>query len=413
MSDTDQFIKKFYKSWLEAKSRLESGSQVQAERAHTTLMELSRYALLERRGLVEDGQAIERFLENFSRQSSQEKNRQLAESLNAFMKAYPSDELRSFVFDLTQTKRNYALKLDNKVKAVEKKLKSRLSLPFSKLASITELSTWGIGIAAGIFFGWYAKNFIDPQKPQQADMPLSDKDKIQKVERLDSAARHSLSLMVHPSLSREFNATVYVNNYTEYLEDVVSASANDLRPSILDKWSTNLPYFSDIAGMQDRYNEQMKDTMNAEFVQNWLSDKFDCLKGEPTEVQLQSIDDIIDREIAYVQDSITYKKDDYCATPFETLMNKQGDCEDFAVLKAEACRYVGIAEENIGLALVTEHMFMVAKTSAVKGPQDWVVLNNDGAGYIQPLGDTEYKSDTITVVQNNKPVVSAVKPIGL
>ncbi len=65
----------------------------------------------------------------------------------------------------------------------------------------------------------------------------------------------------------------------------------------------------------------------------------------------------------YINNTIEYKKDkdfygamDYFATPYETIVNKKGDCEDHAILKQFALKHLGFPEKNMRIAYHTKHV---------------------------------------------------------
>ncbi|TNE27192.1 MAG: hypothetical protein EP349_09550 [Alphaproteobacteria bacterium] len=109
---------------------------------------------------------------------------------------------------------------------------------------------------------------------------------------------------------------------------------------IADKWYAAL----------GRYEMLMDDRDNRAFMQQWLR-SLNHLRGKSIAEQATEVDAIVDRLIEYTPDPALYGKRDYFASPIETLWHKKGDCDDFAILKYFALRYLGVPDE---------HMYVVA-----------------------------------------------------
>ena len=81
----------------------------------------------------------------------------------------------------------------------------------------------------------------------------------------------------------------------------------------------------------------------------------------------------------WIADPILWKRDDYWATPFETITIHGGDCEDLAIAKYWILRMMGIPDENLGLAYVRNaqnmrHMVLLYMYSSED--EDAVVLDS-------------------------------------
>ena len=59
--------------------------------------------------------------------------------------------------------------------------------------------------------------------------------------------------------------------------------------------------------------------------------------------------------IPWIADPDLWKREDYWATPFETLTTFGGDCEDIAIGKYAMLRLLGIPDEALGFAYVETH----------------------------------------------------------
>lgn len=68
--------------------------------------------------------------------------------------------------------------------------------------------------------------------------------------------------------------------------------------------------------------------------------------------------------IPWIADPDIWKREDYWATPFETLATFGGDCEDIAIAKYAMLILLGIPDENMGFAYVVnqdqkKHMVLI------------------------------------------------------
>lgn len=63
--------------------------------------------------------------------------------------------------------------------------------------------------------------------------------------------------------------------------------------------------------------------------------------------QLQAVNDKINRQVRFTDDSALWQRRDYWATPVETLAKGAGDCEDFALAKYFTLLQLGIPEEKL------------------------------------------------------------------
>ena len=93
--------------------------------------------------------------------------------------------------------------------------------------------------------------------------------------------------------------------------------------------------------------------LGVERVNDWL----DFLKRSEHQSEWQKItlvNDFFNQAISYQTDHQLWHKEDYWATPIETLAQGAGDCEDFAIAKYFSLRALGVAEEKIRLTYVRQ-----------------------------------------------------------
>ena len=129
---------------------------------------------------------------------------------------------------------------------------------------------------------------------------------------------------------------------------------------------------------------------------------------KPVMEKLELTNDFLNN-IPWIADSDLWKREDYWATPFETLTTFGGDCEDMAIGKYAMLRLMGIPDDALGYAYVEtrekeRHMVLVYKENDKsplyvldnqnpnvltgperRDPQAIYVFQNDGKLYI--IGD--------------------------
>ena len=122
--------------------------------------------------------------------------------------------------------------------------------------------------------------------------------------------------------------------------------------------------------------------------------------NEPVEDQLEIVNDYMNG-LTWIADSDLWKKEDYWATPFETLTTFGGDCEDIAISKYTVLRLMGIADDKLGFAYVFNaqnepHMVLVYKPSPDK---DSLILDNQHADVVPAKQRTDLVA--VYVFQND------------
>lgn len=97
------------------------------------------------------------------------------------------------------------------------------------------------------------------------------------------------------------------------------------------------------------------------------------------EGKVNAVNNFFNKRIAYMEDIQAWGKQDYWATPLETLNKGAGDCEDFAIAKYFALEQLGVPQSSMKITYVkstkfTEaHMVLLASKHEGGSP---VVLDN-------------------------------------
>ena len=86
-------------------------------------------------------------------------------------------------------------------------------------------------------------------------------------------------------------------------------------------------------------------------LKNWLG-VMQTAKTKSDEVRLRQVNDFINQHIQFEDDISVWQKNDYWATPLETIGQGRGDCEDFAIIKYVALREAGIPTSKLRLVYV-------------------------------------------------------------
>lgn len=97
---------------------------------------------------------------------------------------------------------------------------------------------------------------------------------------------------------------------------------------------------------EQRYGLPGRHAINA-----WQQLQQDCATLPVTQ-QLDRVNTFFNQRIRYVDDRLTWKQNDYWATPLETLGLGQGDCEDFSFAKYVTLHLIGIPVEKLRLTYV-------------------------------------------------------------
>jgi predicted transglutaminase-like cysteine proteinase len=94
--------------------------------------------------------------------------------------------------------------------------------------------------------------------------------------------------------------------------------------------------------------------------------------------KLEKVNDFFN-QVAFIDDVLLWKEEDYWATPVEFLVQNGGDCEDFSIAKYFTLKKMGIAEDKLNLtyvkalALNQAHMVVTYYATADAEP---LVLDN-------------------------------------
>lgn len=102
-------------------------------------------------------------------------------------------------------------------------------------------------------------------------------------------------------------------------------------------------------------------------------------RGLSFEGKVNAVNNFFNKRIAYMEDTQAWGKEDYWATPLETLKKGAGDCEDFAIAKYFALEQLGVPQGAMKITYVKStqfsepHMVLLASKNEGGSP---VVLDN-------------------------------------
>jgi predicted transglutaminase-like cysteine proteinase len=108
-----------------------------------------------------------------------------------------------------------------------------------------------------------------------------------------------------------------------------------------------------------------------------IMDMVAAYHDKPVMEKLKLTNDFLNN-IPWIADPDIWKREDYWATPFETLTTFGGDCEDIAIAKYVMLRLFGIPDGSLGFAYVEtsageRHMVLVFNEN---DESPWYVLDN-------------------------------------
>lgn len=76
------------------------------------------------------------------------------------------------------------------------------------------------------------------------------------------------------------------------------------------------------------------------------------LQGVSEEKKLAGINQFINDALPFVSDEKHWRQVDYWATPFESLVSRGGDCEDYVIAKYYSLRQLGVDTEKLRITYV-------------------------------------------------------------
>lgn len=101
---------------------------------------------------------------------------------------------------------------------------------------------------------------------------------------------------------------------------------------------------------QQRYGAR-----GAQVMTQW-SELFTSTKGMGPDELLKTVNDFVNRRVAFQEDTAIWGANDYWATPLETLGRGAGDCEDYAIAKYVTLLELGIPNQKLRLIYVRARM---------------------------------------------------------
>ncbi len=148
--------------------------------------------------------------------------------------------------------------------------------------------------------------------------------------------------------------------------------------------------------LMGRHQMLMTDPTNRKIVDDWFS-QFDSLKHKSIEEKATAVEKAANAYITYASDNDFYQSEEYLASPLETIMNKKGDCEDYAILKYYALRYLGVPAENMYLVFVPQsgpegHAILLVNTNGPGQTPDYLDLDNHRDTSLKRGKDLPYKA---------------------
>lgn len=94
-------------------------------------------------------------------------------------------------------------------------------------------------------------------------------------------------------------------------------------------------------------------------------------------LQIPKVNYMVNRLLAYREDSFLYKKGEYWASPVETLTRRAGDCEDYAILKYALLRDLGVKDEDMRIVVLRDTAArQYHAVLSVRHNGKWLILDN-------------------------------------
>lgn len=151
-----------------------------------------------------------------------------------------------------------------------------------------------------------------------------------------------------------------------------------------------------------RHEMLMAQPQNREAFEAFMA-PLDTLRHASVAEKAKAVDGLVDRMITYQLDRDHYngQRSEYWASPLETIQDRRGDCEDFAILKYFALRHLGVAADRMFVIAVgnadeyaiNHAMLAVDIRENDASARDFKILNNDGSrnGLLVAQDPSKYK----------------------
>lgn len=154
--------------------------------------------------------------------------------------------------------------------------------------------------------------------------------------------------------------------------------------------STNLSRFPKWRGALERFEQELASCETESCDLRQWQGLLSPIKGLDARTQLILVNRAINK-FRYVEDYANWRRDDYWATPLQFL-NRNGDCEDFAIAKYMALRELGTPGQNMRIVILRDHVRHVMHAV--------LAVYVDGAPYIlDNLRDAVVAADKITTYE--------------
>lgn len=94
-------------------------------------------------------------------------------------------------------------------------------------------------------------------------------------------------------------------------------------------------------------------------------------------LQIPKINYMVNRLLAYREDSVLYKSGEFWASPVETLSRRAGDCEDYAILKYALLRDLGVKDNDMRIVVLRDTAArQYHAVLSVRHKGQWLILDN-------------------------------------
>jgi len=197
-----------------------------------------------------------------------------------------------------------------------------------------------------------------------------------------SGLRHVLRTL---TLSTLFGAAAFAASERTQL---VQNEAEPFGFEELTAW--NLDHFNNAYARQQKF---MADPLTTAAFNAWLN-TLEPARALPLIDQIQFVTEAINNRIQYTRDSVNHGAAEYYDAPIETILSRKGDCEDYAIAKYYALRWLGVPANRLYIAAVTRegagHCVLLVDTSADFSRTDVIVMDNGPQNSRHILGATEY-----------------------
>lgn len=133
---------------------------------------------------------------------------------------------------------------------------------------------------------------------------------------------------------------------------ILFAAGVTLALSAMPSLSSESPVFARIDFEQTHARWELQNAQKDDQVLNDWQDLIQRIRTLPTRDKLEQVNGFVHRVLSYQLDQDLWQREDYWASPLQTLAKGRGDCEDFVIIQYVTLLSAGIPDDQLRLIYV-------------------------------------------------------------